>query len=203
MIAPELHRCLSLAWEAYCAGSFPVGALICDASGAVVAEGRNRVGEPDAPPGHLRRTALAHAEMDALGQLPMGDYVDHVLYTSLEPCLLCRSAATMTRVGAVHYLAADSLCEGLDGIPRLNGHASRRYPSMHGPYPSLEADVASILPMAVLMAFNPNSDTATHYRAFAPHHAATADRVVAERAWPARDWTLDQMVTHVASLRPT
>ena len=35
--------CLSLAWEAYGAGTIPVGAALVDAEGAVVAEGRNRV----------------------------------------------------------------------------------------------------------------------------------------------------------------
>lgn len=116
-----MRRALELAWEAFCAGSFPVGAVITDSSGATVAEGRNHMGESDAPPGRMRNTALAHAEMDALAQLPFGDYHDHVLYTSLEPCLLCRSAATMTGIGTVHYLAAD-----LDQLPTINAHAARR-----------------------------------------------------------------------------
>lgn len=200
MIPPQFHRCLELAWEAYRAGSFPVGALVVDRDGQIVAEGRNRVGETDAPPGHLRRTALAHGEMDVLAQLPMGDYADHILYTSLEPCLLCRSAATMSHIGAVHYLAADTLCDGLDGIRSLNGHASRRYPAMHGPYPSPESDAAAILPMAVLMAFNPTGDTATHYRTYAPHHAAAAERMIAGNAWPSRDLTTAEMVHHIATL---
>ena len=203
MIAPPLRRCLELAWEAFCAGSFPVGAVICDPSGTVIAEGRNRVGEHDAPPGRLRNTGIAHAEMDALAQLPMGDYASHVLYTSLEPCLLCRAATTMAHVGTVHHLAADSLCEGLDAIRDINGHASRRYPTLHGPYPGVESDVAAVLPMAVLHAFNPTGDTAAHYRRWAPHHAAAADRIVAENAWPERDWSVDRMVAHVASFLPT
>jgi tRNA(Arg) A34 adenosine deaminase TadA len=202
MTSPQFHRCLELAWEAYCSGSFPVGALVCDASGTVVAEGRNRVGETDAPPGQLRRTALAHGEMDVLAQLPMGDYADHVLYTSLEPCLLCRSAATMTHIGAIHYLAADAVCDGLDGIRSLNGHASRRYPTLHGPFPGPESDAAAILPMAVLMAFNPTGDTAEHYRTYAPRHAAAAARLVSEDAWPSRDLDVDAMVAHIAALLP-
>ena len=149
MLPPGFRRCLELAWEAYCAGSFPIGALVCDADGVVVAEGRNRIGETDAPPGRLRHTALAHAEMDVLAQLPIGEYADHVLYSSLEPCLLCRAAITMTHIGTVHHLAADVICDGLDGIRGLTAHTVRRYPTMHGPYPGLEADVASILPMAV------------------------------------------------------
>lgn len=199
MFPPPLRRAFELAWEAYCNGSFPVGSVICDESGAIVAEGRNRIGEADAPPGRLRNTGLAHGEMDALAQLPMGDYAHHVLYTSLEPCLLCRSAITMAHVGTVHYLAADTLCEGLDGIPRLNGHASRRYPQMHGPYTGVEADVAAVLPMAVLFVFNRDGETATHYRSYAPRHAAAAERLIDGDHWPDRSLTVDQMIEH---LRP-
>lgn len=202
MIPPPFRRCLELAWEAYRAGSFPVGSVVCDADGVVVAEGRNRIGESDAPPGRLRNTGLAHGEMDALAQLPMGDYGQHVLYTSLEPCLLCRAATTMAHIGTVHYLAADSLCDGLDGIRDLTGHTARRYPTLHGPYPSPESDAASILPMAVLMAFNPTGDTAAHYRTFAPRHAAAAARLVAEDAWPSRDLDVDAMVAHLATFLP-
>lgn len=199
MIPPPLRRAFELAWEAYCNGSFPVGAVICDGSGAIVAEGRNRIGESDAPPGRLRNTGLAHGEMDALAQLRMGDYADHMLYTSLEPCLLCRSAITMAHVGTVHYLAADTLCDGLDRIPELNGHALRRYPTMHGPYTGVEADIAAVLPMAVLFVFNRDGDTATHYRAWSPRHAAAADRLIDGDHWPDRSLTVDQMIEH---LRP-
>ncbi len=43
MNPPPLRRCLELAWEAFCVGSFPVGAMICDPSGTVIAMGT----EPD------------------------------------------------------------------------------------------------------------------------------------------------------------
>lgn len=200
MIPPPFRRCLELAWEAYQAGSLPIGALVCDASGAVVAEGRNRIGETDAPPGRLRDTKLAHAEMDVLAQLPIADYTNHVLYSSLEPCLLCRSAITMSHVGTVHHLASDVLCDGLDGIRGLTAHTVCRYPSMHGPYPSLEADVASILPMAAVMAQNPEGWAAEQYRRFTPHHAAVADRIRVDDLWPDRSSTLDQAIAQVASL---
>lgn len=203
MIPPQFRRCLELAWEAYQAGSFPIGALVCDASGTVVAEGRNRIGETGAPPGRLRNTKLAHAEMDVLAQLPIGEYADHVLYSSLEPCLLCRAAITVSHVGTVHHLASDVLCGGLDGMRSLTAHTVRRSPSVHGPYPSLEADVASILPMAVVMAQNPEGWAAEQYRRSTPHHAAVADRIRVDDCWPDRSGTLDQAIAQVASLLTT
>ncbi len=41
--------CFRLAWESFRAGSVPVGAVLVDAGGAVVATGRNRRGEPTGP----------------------------------------------------------------------------------------------------------------------------------------------------------
>ena len=47
------ERTLELAWDAFCAGTTPVGAVVIDAAGAIVAEGRGRRYEPAGPPGQL------------------------------------------------------------------------------------------------------------------------------------------------------
>ena len=57
------------AWESFVAGSFGVGAVVTDPSGAVVSAGRNRIGESTGPSGRLYGTRLAHAEMDVLAGL--------------------------------------------------------------------------------------------------------------------------------------
>ena len=181
-----MGRAVELAWESFRAGSFPVGAVLVDGRGEVVAEGRNRMGEGEAPAGRMRSTGIAHAEMDVLAQLPMGDYPDHTLFTSLEPCLLCRAALTMTHVGTVRFLAGDSLCEGLDQLRDINAHASRRYPVMEGPGDGIVAAFAGALPMAVLLLFNPTGTTADHYRLFDPVVFARAQRIVAENRWPSK-----------------
>ncbi|MGW2833173.1 deaminase [Streptomyces sp. NPDC001286] len=86
-----------LAWEAFRAGSRPVGAVLYDAGGRVVAAGRNRAQEAQAPRGQLAGTAIAHAEISALAQLPAGRRRDgHRLHTTLEPCLLCSGSCTAT-----------------------------------------------------------------------------------------------------------
>src|SRR5690349_9298249 len=79
-----------LAWEAFRAGSRPIGAALINADGEVVASGRNRSQETVAPPGQLAGAAIAHAEINVLAQLsPRRRYEDHLLFTTLEPCLLC------------------------------------------------------------------------------------------------------------------
>jgi tRNA(Arg) A34 adenosine deaminase TadA len=97
---------LELAWEAYLAGTIPVGSVVVAADGRIVARGRNRIFDP---PGHgLAGSRLAHAEVDALAQLPAAErYRDHVLYSTLEPCLLCTAAALLTTVGRIEYAASD------------------------------------------------------------------------------------------------
>jgi tRNA(Arg) A34 adenosine deaminase TadA len=42
-LAPPWRRCLELAWEAYGAGTIPVGAVVSGPDDHIVAEGRNRV----------------------------------------------------------------------------------------------------------------------------------------------------------------
>src|SRR5690348_10834728 len=86
------HECFQLAWESFQAGSVPVGAVLVDGSGQRVSSGRNRRRESGAVPGQISGSNLAHAELNALASLPPGDYPQHVLYTTLEPCLLCTAA---------------------------------------------------------------------------------------------------------------
>ena len=47
------ERALELAWDAFCADTTPVGAVVINAAGAIVAEGRGRRYEPPRPPGQL------------------------------------------------------------------------------------------------------------------------------------------------------
>jgi tRNA(Arg) A34 adenosine deaminase TadA len=97
---------LGLAWEAYLAGTIPVGSVVTDADGRIVARGRNRIFEA---PGHgVSGSRLAHAEVEALSQLPTTEhYGDHVIYSALEPCLLCTAATLLSTVGRIEYAAID------------------------------------------------------------------------------------------------
>jgi tRNA(Arg) A34 adenosine deaminase TadA len=108
------REALELAWEAYLADTIPVGSVVAAADGTIVARGRNRIFDP---PGHgLAGSRLAHAEVDALAQLPVTDrYRDHVLYSTLEPCLLCTAATLLATVGRIEYAAADPFGGGCSG----------------------------------------------------------------------------------------
>jgi tRNA(adenine34) deaminase len=197
---PEVRIALEQAWEAYCQGSFPVGAVILDPRGAVVAVGRNRMGETSAPAGRLRANAIAHAEMDVLAQLPLGEYTEYRLITTLEPCLLCRSAATLASMGTVEYLAADRLWEGLEALPTLNAQVARRHPVLVGPHTEPYVLFAGVLPMALTIAFSSRGRTTRDYEMRSPREYAAAMRIVDQNDWPAQTLNLDGAMAHVERL---
>jgi tRNA(adenine34) deaminase len=99
----------SLMWEAYLAGTIPVGAVVVDEAGEIVSRGRNRIFD-DTRNGHLGRSRLAHAELNALvGLTSERTYEGFTVYTALEPCHLCLSAAISVRIGSLRYAAPDPL----------------------------------------------------------------------------------------------
>jgi tRNA(adenine34) deaminase len=84
------------------AGDVPVGAVIVNADGDLLAEGRNRR-ELDGDP-------TAHAEVDALRRAArrLGHWrVEGTLYVTLEPCLMCAGALVNARIKRVVYGALD------------------------------------------------------------------------------------------------
>ena len=84
-----MRRAIVLAREAEAAGGEPYGALIADASGAIVAEGRN----------HASNNPLWHGETSAIANLSrlintsVYDVAGNLtLYTTAEPCPMCMGA---------------------------------------------------------------------------------------------------------------
>jgi tRNA(adenine34) deaminase len=102
---PAMREALAEA-EAAAAGpaaDVPVGAVILDAGGAVVARGRNRR-EADRDP-------TAHAEILAIraASSATGDWrlAGMTLVVTLEPCTMCAWAAVDARLSRLVYGAAD------------------------------------------------------------------------------------------------
>lgn len=106
----ELWRaCVGQAWEAYRAGSLPIGAVIADSGGRVMGAGRNRIHERSGPPGTVFGRKLAHAELNALLSYD-NEEVDPracALYTTTEPCPLCAGAARMADVAELRYASRE------------------------------------------------------------------------------------------------
>ena len=96
-------RALALAQAAGDAGEVPVGAVIVDSSGKLIAEGENRR-ERDKDP-------TAHAEilvLRAAGQALQNWHLNQcTLYVTLEPCPMCAGAIVQARLGLLVYGADD------------------------------------------------------------------------------------------------
>lgn len=81
----------------------PVGALVVDVSGNVIAEGWNRNIADHDPSAHAEIVAMRRAGQ-ALGNHRL---VGCTLYVTLEPCAMCAMAMVHARVGRVVFGAFD------------------------------------------------------------------------------------------------
>lgn len=114
-----MHECymeqaLAMAREAAQAGEVPVGCVIVRA-GVVVGRGRNRREE--------KRSALSHAEMEAIAQanrnLGCWRLEDCELYVTLEPCPMCAGAILNARISRVYFGARDRVMGACGGVMNL------------------------------------------------------------------------------------
>jgi tRNA(Arg) A34 adenosine deaminase TadA len=110
-LALPWQACLEEAWTAYCLGSLPIGAVITDAQGTILARGRNRIFEGPTQGSFISGHRLAHAEVNALLSAPWQDVNPQtcILYTTTEPCPLCVGAIRMNLIGEVRYASRDEL----------------------------------------------------------------------------------------------
>jgi tRNA(adenine34) deaminase len=136
---------LELAWEAWCSGNTPVGAVVVGDSGEIVSRGRSRRVDAAAPARQIAGTVLAHAEINALMAMQFPDTYGKVLYSTLQPCLLCTSAAMHSRIRAVHFAVADPLFAGIERLPQLNSHFALRWPEWHCPVDESFAHLSQLL----------------------------------------------------------
>ena len=110
-------------------GEIPVGAVLLDADGQVVAAAGNRTEELADP--------TAHAEMlvirDGARKLGRPRLVGCDLYVTLEPCPMCAQAISFTRLRRLYYGAADPKGGGVEHGPRIFATSSCHHaPEVYG-----------------------------------------------------------------------
>ncbi len=157
---------LRLAWDGFCVGTTPVGAVVVGPSGDIVTAGRGRRYESSAPQQQLANSHVAHGELNALAQLPVDrHWEDHVLLTTLEPCGMCHGAAVQATIGGLAYAAPDPY-GGTAGTPFTTPQSRRRPLALQGPLPDERGAFATLLHIVWLM----ERPTAGHVVAL--HHQA-------------------------------
>jgi tRNA(adenine34) deaminase len=100
---PAMRAALAEADAALATGDVPVGAVVLDASGTVIARGRNRREADGDPTAHAEIVAIRAAARSA-GQWRLDG---RTLVVTLEPCAMCAGAVTAARLSRLVYGAAD------------------------------------------------------------------------------------------------
>ena len=99
-------------------GEVPVGAVVVNAAGKVVARAGNRTRELNDPTAHAEILAI-RAACAALGSERL---TDHDLYVTLEPCPMCAAAISFARIRRLYYGAADPKSGGTAHGARVFAH---------------------------------------------------------------------------------
>ncbi|WP_375782613.1 tRNA adenosine(34) deaminase TadA [Microbacterium endophyticum] len=98
-----MKRALALAEQAAVAGDVPVGAVVMDASGCIIGEGRNEREATGDPTAHAEIVALRRAAE----QLGTWNLEGCTLVVTLEPCVMCAGAVLQSRVSRLVFGAWD------------------------------------------------------------------------------------------------
>ena len=113
-----MRLALEEAKRAYLCGEVPIGAVILDETGTVIASGYN-----------LRETqhdATAHAELIAIRRacqrLGRWRLTGLTLYVTIEPCPMCAGAIVMSRIDRVVYGSTDTKAGACESIFNIPGH---------------------------------------------------------------------------------
>ena len=96
-------------------GEVPIGAVVVDSAGTVLAAAGNRVEAESDPTAHAELLVI-RAAAAALGT-PRLAGCD--LYVTLEPCPMCATAAAFARIQRIIFGAYDPKGGGIDHGPRI------------------------------------------------------------------------------------
>ena len=113
-----MHVALLEARAAAARGEIPVGAVVVDAVGQVVAQAGNRTRELNDPSAHAELLAI-RAACQRIGQERLAN---HDLYVTLEPCPMCAGLIAAARIRRLYYGATDAKSGGVGQGPRVFSH---------------------------------------------------------------------------------
>lgn len=118
-----MSRALELAKAAGDAGEVPVGALVIDASGNLLAEGENRKERDKDPTAHAEILAL-RAAAKTLHNWRLNQCT---LYVTLEPCPMCAGAIIHARIGLLVYGVDDTKTGAIRTVTNIPDSAASNH----------------------------------------------------------------------------
>jgi tRNA(adenine34) deaminase len=118
-----MELALDEARQAAARGEIPVGAVVTDAAGIVLAAAGNRT--------EAARNPVLHAEMAVLQAAAAGRgekfLADCTLTVTLEPCVMCAGAIAAFRIKKLVFGAYDPKSGGVEHGPRVFAHATTHH----------------------------------------------------------------------------
>lgn len=133
-----MEDALALARIAAMRGEVPIGAVITDASGNILARAHNEV--------ETTQDATAHAELLAIARAlaaTESKYLEnHDIYVTLEPCAMCAGALAAVRIRRVYFGAYDPKSGGTEHGAQVFAHSHHRPEVIGG---LRESDCAALL----------------------------------------------------------
>ncbi|MEC7793763.1 MAG: nucleoside deaminase [Pseudomonadota bacterium] len=114
-----MDQALEEAQAAAARGEVPVGAVLVDPAGRIVARAGNRTRELSDPSAHAEMLVIRDACAAAGSERLPG----HDLYVTLEPCAMCAAVIANARIGRLYYGAADPKSGGVAQGARVFAHA--------------------------------------------------------------------------------
>jgi len=170
--------CLEEAWAAYCTDAFPIGAVIVNDNGEILARGRNQIRDNGSGTGIVRNHELAHAELNALLSFD-SNKIDSTcaLYALLEPCPLCFSAFYMSGIRHLHVAARDPLA-GSTNLLNTTPYLKRKPIHIHLPDDNaLETLVIALNIEYILRAYKNPGKMLKHWRGTLPRGVELGERL--------------------------
>ena len=125
----HMQAALAEADAAQARGEVPIGAVVVDDTGQILARAGNRTRELNDPTAHAEMLAI-RAACAAIGseRLTGAD-----LYVTLEPCPMCATAISFARIRRLYFGAPDTKGGGIEHGPRIfNQPTCHHAPEIYG-----------------------------------------------------------------------
>ena len=118
-------------------GEVPVGAVIVDPRGQLVAASGNRIEELGDPTAHAEVIVIR----EAAGVGRTLRLVGYSLYVTLEPCAMCAQAISLARIQRLYFGASDKKSGAVEnGVRLYNDLSCHHRPEVYGGLNALRAE---------------------------------------------------------------
>lgn len=133
------QECFRESWKSFQEGSRPIGAIITDKEGTILARGKSAVFNT-LNDSVISNNELAHAEINALLKLDNRVHTirnTYALYSTMEPCPLCFGAFYMSGIRKLKFAANDKWA-GSTNLKNSTPYMGLKPIQLEGPFQSLE-----------------------------------------------------------------